>query len=128
MPGRGYFEFPVRPSHQIEIKYSLGENNGIIVLAVVGEAGRWYEVEPCVTRETLKNYRDGEASRRANAEKVRALVAAIKEPLRSELKALIREQKYQTARARFEQATGQAPGINGMLVIRELKTEVKANN
>jgi len=48
--------------------------------------------------------------------------------LRSELQALIREQKYQTARARYEQATGQAPGINAMLVIRELKAELRGNN
>ena len=128
LPWKGYFEFPVRPSHQIEIKYSLGEDNGMIVLAVVHERGRWYEVDPCATRETLKNYREGEAARRAQAEKTKALVTAIKEPLRSELQALIREQKYQTARTRYEQATGQAPGINGMLVIRELKAELKGNN
>lgn len=80
LPWKGYFEFPVRPSHQIEIKYSLGEDSGIIVLAVVHESGRWYEVDPCATKETLKNYREGEASRRAQAEKAKALVAAIKEP------------------------------------------------
>jgi hypothetical protein len=128
LPQNRYFEFPVRPSHQIEIKYSLGEDNGMIVLAVVHESGRWYEVDSCATRETLKNYREGEAARRAQAEKVKALVTAIKEPLRSELRALIREQKYQTARARYEQAAGQAPGINGMLVIRELKAELRRNN
>ncbi len=127
-PWKGYFEFPVRPSHQIEIKYSLGEDDGMIVLAIVNESGRWYEVDSCVTRETLKNYREGEAARRAQTEKVKALVTAIKEPLRSELRVLIREQKYQTARTRYEQATGQAPGINGMLVIRELKAELKRNN
>lgn len=128
LPWKGYFEFPVRPSHQIEIKYSLGEDSGMIVLAVVNESGRWYEVDPCATKETLKNYSEGQASRRALAEKAKALVAAIKEPLRSELLALIREQKYQTARARYEQATNQTPGINGMLVIRELKAELRGNN
>ena len=128
LPWKGYLEFPVRPSHQIEIKYSLGEDDGMIVLAVMNESGRWYEVDSCATRETLKNYRDGEAARRAQTEKVKALVTAMKEPLRSELRALIREQKYQTARARYEQAAGQAPGIDGMLVIRELKAELKRNN
>ena len=74
LPWKGYFEFPVRPSHQIEIKYSLGEDNGVIVFAVVHESGRWYEVDPCATRETLKKYREGEAARRAQAEKAKALV------------------------------------------------------
>ena len=44
----------------------------MIVFAAVHESGRWYEVDPCATRETLKKYREGEAARRAQAEKAKA--------------------------------------------------------
>jgi hypothetical protein len=117
LPFKGYAEFPIRPSHEIRITYSRGlEDSAEHELWLLLERDRWYEVDPCMTEATLKGLQADEPARQARIAKTRALVVAINEPLRSELKALIREGKSSSARQRYQDASGQDADASALVV------------
>jgi hypothetical protein len=79
------------------------------VAGIVAEDENHFDGEPCATGQALKPYRDGASIRAKSLAQHKALAAAIKEPLRSHLLALPREQKTGEARNRCKEATGQPP-------------------
>ena len=123
--GPTFGEFPVRPTQKVQIHYQEGEDAGTAVLFLVQEKGRWLEDDPCVSQQMLKQFRDDEPARKERIAKTDALVAAIQEPLRSQLKALIREHKTMTATKQYQQASGQ-DYETCMFVIYELTPEARA--
>ncbi len=122
-----YAQFPVRPSQQLQIEYEQGEDHGAVLVWLVRENGRWFQDDPCVTEQTLKEYRDDEPARKQRIAKDKALVAAIAEPLRSELLALLREHKTMTATKRYQDASGQ-DYETCMFVIYELTPEARQSS
>lgn len=123
LPGKGWAEFPIRPSHEIHLTYSRGpEESADLTVWAVRQGDRWYQVEPCLTTAALEALRADEPDRRARIADAQARVASIEEPLRSELKALIREGKPITARKRYQAATGTDLDA-AMLVIYHLTAE-----
>jgi hypothetical protein len=117
-------EFPVRPTQQVEIEYDQGEDHGVVLFWLVQENGRWFQDDPCASDETLKSYRDDEPARKQRIAKDKALAAAIKDPLRSELIALLRQHKTTGATQRYQDASGQ-DHQTAMLVIYELAPEAR---
>jgi hypothetical protein len=115
----GSWRFPVRPTRKLQIEYRQGEDSGILLLWLVQENGRWFEDDPCATEKTLKEFHDDEPARQKRIAHSKALAAAIKEPLRSELIGLLREHKTTTATMRYQKATG-SDYETSMLVIYEL--------
>ncbi len=98
---------PVKPTQQLQIDYQIGDDSGSLILLLVRENGRVYNVVPCATELALKQFRDNApAVARFNAEH-KALAAAIQEPLRSQLMALLRQHKTGEATDRYRKASGQ---------------------
>ena len=123
LPGKGWAEFPIRPSHEIHVTYSRGpEDSADLIVWAVQQNGRWYQVEPCLTAAAVDSLRADEPARRERIAAAQARVASIEEPLRSELKALIREGKPITAQKRYQAATGSDLNT-AMLVIYHLTAE-----
>lgn len=122
-----YARFPVRPALRLQLEYDEGEDSGTLLLWLVQEKDRWYQDDPCATEQMLKQFRDDEPARKARIAKTLALVADIKEPLRSELKAMLRDHKTVTATKRYENASGQ-DYENSMMVIYELTPEARRGN
>ena len=122
-----YARFPVRPALRLQIDFGEGEDHGTLLLWLLQEKGRWYQVEPCLTEQTLKEFRDDEPARKARVAKTLALVAEIKEPLRSELKTMIRDHKTVTATKRYQEASGQ-DYETCMMVIYELTPEARRSH
>lgn len=117
----GYAIFPVRPTQEVQIDYTRGqENSGTVILWLVQESKGWAEVFPCATSETLQNFKAQLAEIRANEEKTKALVDAIQDPLRSELIALLKQGKSSTAATHYAEAAKQ-DRTTVMFVIDEME-------
>ena len=116
--------FPVPPTQQLQIEYQQGEDSGTVLVYLVQENGRWLQDDPCATEQTLKEFREDAAARKQRIAEHKAMAAAIKEPLRSELIGLLREHKTSTATKRYQEATGK-DYETCMFVIYELEPEAR---
>src|SRR5215475_7204803 len=123
----GYAFFPARPTQEIQIDYTQGqENSGTVILWLVQEGKGWAEVFPCATSETLQNFKAKLPEINANEEKTKALVDALQDPLRSELIALLRQGKSSTAATHFAEATKQ-DRATAMYVIEEMEYRLETD-
>ncbi len=114
--------FAVRPERALRIDYQYPGtlDGGQEFLALVRRNGRWMVDFPCMTTEAIQDYRDGAADR----EHYRALAAAIKEPLRSQLLAMVRAHQDGEAATRYQQVAGGNMNT-AMLVINALKDQLR---
>ena len=102
MAQEGYFL--VKPERELRIDYSYPDtrDGGQLLLYLVHENGRWMSVLPCMTKHAIQDYRDSAADRAH----YKAIAAGIKEPLRSELMAMLRKHQAGEAEERYKAATG----------------------
>jgi hypothetical protein len=114
--------FPVRPDQELQIDYQRGDDGGTEVIYLVREKGRWFDDYPCASDQTLKQYRDDAPARAERAARFKAIADGIKEPLRSQLIALLRENKTVDAITRYKESSGQDYGTS-MYVIDVLAHE-----
>jgi hypothetical protein len=104
--------FPVKPDRELQIDYQIGDDGGSVVVYLVRENGRLFDDEPCASEQTLKQYNDDAPARAKLLAERKALADAIKDPLRSELIALLREHKTAEATTRYKEASGQDYGTS----------------
>ena len=116
--------FPVNPTSEMHIDYQQGNDVGGVVLWLAQENGRWFADQRCVTEQSLKIFRDGATARNEAHARYKSLADGIKDPLRSELIAMLGKHDTAAAIDRYRQATGQN-STTSMLVINELKEESK---
>ncbi|MGC2636402.1 MAG: hypothetical protein WA294_04440 [Acidobacteriaceae bacterium] len=102
MGQEGYFL--VKPERELHIDYSYPNTNdgGQLVLYLVHEDGRWMSDFPCMTAAGIRDFKDAAADR----ERYKAMAAAIKEPLRSELAGMLSKHQTGEAEERYKAATG----------------------
>jgi hypothetical protein len=116
--------FPVTPTSEMHIDYQQGDDAGSVVLWLVRENGRWFADQPCASEQTLKQFRDGAAARKEAEARYKMLADGIKDPLRSELIAMLHKHETGSATDRYHQASGQDMQTS-MFVINELRSETK---
>lgn len=109
--------FLVKPERELHIDYEYPgtSDGGTLVLWLVHQNGRWMADFPCMTAQAIQDYRDSAPDR----EHYKAIAAAIKEPLRSELLAMLRVHKFGEAETRYKEVTG-GDMKTAMLVIHAL--------
>jgi hypothetical protein len=114
--------FAVRPERELHIDYQYPGTNdgGQSFLALVRRNGRWMIDFPCMTTEAIQDFRDNAADR----QRYRALAAAIKEPLRSQLLAMVRAHQDGEAATRYQKIAG-GDMNTAMLVINGLKDQLR---
>ena len=102
MASQGYLL--VKPERELRIDYDYPNtrDGGQLLLYLVHENGRWMSVFPCMTARAIQDYRD-DAADRAH---YKAIAAGIKEPLRSELMAMLQKHQRGEAEERYKGATG----------------------
>jgi hypothetical protein len=126
LPFKGYAVFPVRPAQQVQINYNYGvESSGIIMFWLVQEGNGWAEDSPCMTPETLQQFKASLPEIKANGEKTKSQVDSLQEPLRSELVALLKQGKPSAAADRYVAATGQDRNT-AMFVIEEMQYRLES--
>jgi len=124
----GYAIYPVRPTQEVQIDYSQGmENSGSVIFWVVQEGKGWAEVFPCVNPETIQKFKNELPEIKAHEEKIKGLVDALQDPLRSELLALLKEGKSSTAATHYAEATKQ-DHATAMYVIEEMEFRLENAN
>jgi hypothetical protein len=96
--------FVVKPERELHIDYQYPNTNdgGQLILYLVRRNGRWLSDFPCMTEQGLQSFRENAAARKHYVD----LAAAIKEPLRSQLIAMLRQHQLGEASERYQKATG----------------------
>jgi hypothetical protein len=104
----GMAMYPLPPTHQMQIDAETGPHRSLsIILQVTPSAGAWLQVMPCPTTEGLNAFR---AARKANAAqdaRAKDLAAALQEPLRGEISALVKAGKKIDAIKHYQAASGE---------------------
>jgi len=116
--------WPLKPTQEIHIDYQQGDDSGSVVVWLVRENGRWLGDFPCVTDAAIKEFRDNAAKNKELLAKYKAMADGIKEPLRSELLAMLRAHETGRATDRYHAATGHDERTS-MLVMNALKDETR---
>ena len=107
LPSDGKSDYPLRPSHQLQIDFDTGPYSSTsIVLFIVRDGARWYEVLPCPRPDAISSIPAIEAKRAEQARKVESLVAGLPDPLRAEIIALARQGRRIDAINKYRDATG----------------------
>jgi hypothetical protein len=116
----GYFL--VKPERELHIDYQYPNSNdgGLIILYLVRQNGRWTGDFPCMTERAIQDFR-ANAAARAHYSKI---AAAIAEPLRSELLAMLRRHQSGEASERYQKATG-SDMRTSMLVVSALQDQLQ---
>jgi hypothetical protein len=99
--------FPVKPAQELQIDYQQRDDSGSTILYLVRENGRLLIDEGCANEQALKKFHDEAPARAKFLAQEKALAAAIKEPLRSQLMALLHEHMRSEAIKRYKEASGQ---------------------
>jgi hypothetical protein len=108
LPSDGKSEYPLNPSHQLQIDFNTGPYSSTsIVLFIVRDSARWYEVLPCPRPDAVAGIRAIEAKRAERERNIESLVARLGDPLRAEITALARQGRRIDAIKRYRDATGE---------------------
>lgn len=99
---------PAKPTHVIQLDFPAGEfgSKGVLI-NIAFENGSWFEVFGCPTPDALQKFRTATNQRNAEVARAETLFASLRDPLLSELKALLREGKKVTAITRYRDASGE---------------------
>jgi hypothetical protein len=96
------FPIPVRATYELQV--DVGD---VIMIRYLAPAnGSWYEVYPCPNEKGMAFYRKQVAEGAEQKKKAAQLLADLKDPLRSELKDLLRQQHKIDAIKRYEASAG----------------------
>lgn len=102
------FDYPIRPTHLLEIDFETGPYRSAgLVLQVVYDTKQWYEVTACPKPETVVAAQAAEVERAKRAERVKALVANISPPLKKIVVGLFKEGRRIDAYKHYVNATGE---------------------
>ncbi|MGB6942571.1 MAG: hypothetical protein WBE37_09270 [Bryobacteraceae bacterium] len=95
-------KYPVRPAYEVQIAVEHSDLTYIRFLASAN--GSWYEVYPCPNQKGMAYLREQQKEGTQQRRKVAQLAAGLKDPLRSELKDLLRQQRKIDAVKKYEAA------------------------
>jgi hypothetical protein len=104
---KGQFDYPLLPTHQIQIDFDTGPHSGTtIVLFVVYDAKRWYEVLPCPRPEIITRMQAAKEAAVKQEQRAQLLAAQLSEPLRTELIELAKKGRRVEAIKKYSSTSG----------------------
>ena len=108
LPFGEVFDYPVRPTHNLQIQYAVNDDVGAsIVQQLAPESNRWAIVIPCPSAEALRTMRESKTLVENRKARAKELVRELKDPLLSELKGLLEQGRLVEAYQRYSKATGE---------------------
>jgi hypothetical protein len=103
------FIYPVRPTHLIQIDYETGQNQGrSIMLQIKEENGQYFEVLGCPKAGLAGMSHKAKIAKEKDKERAKALFLELKDPLLSEIKALLKQGRKIQAWKRYSAETGES--------------------
>jgi hypothetical protein len=107
-PSEAKFDYPVTPTHILQFDYSTKPfSSTTLVLSIVKEGSRWYEVLPCPQPEAVSMAKSNEAKTRELEARAKALAAELRDPLRTEIISLAKQGHSIDAMKRYAEASGE---------------------
>ncbi len=103
LPADG-FAYPVQPTYELNLDDPNSDTLVVVFLAQAGDA--WYMVTPCPNEKGMATWREMAATKKARDEKIATLAAELKDPLRSELRVLIKGGRIVDAAKKYQQTNG----------------------
>ena len=103
MSARGW-KYDVRPTHAFHIDLvSTGPRQSAIAVFSALDAGVWYEVLPCPNGKALIDMRQAKLRDEAEWARARGLAAHLRNPLRAEVLAFLRQDRPVSAAKRYSE-------------------------
>jgi hypothetical protein len=103
LPADG-FAYPVQPTYELNLDDPNSDTLVVVFLAQAGDA--WYMVVPCPNEKGMTVWREMAATKKARDEKIASLASELKDPLRSELRELIKGGRIVDAAKKYQQTNG----------------------
>ena len=104
----GEADYPVVPTHQLQIDFDTGPFSGTtVVLLIVYDAKRWHEVLPCPRPETIAKIKAAEEEAAKEERRIQSLAVNVAEPLRAELIELMKKGRRVDAIRRYAVVSGE---------------------
>ncbi len=107
MPTDGHSDYPVRPSHQIQIDFVTDHyRSSSVVLFVAHDGVQWREILPCPRGDVIAQSRANQIAEQKEAIRAQDLRDGMPRALRTELLGLLRDGRKVEAVRRHAAATG----------------------
>jgi hypothetical protein len=113
------FTLPVQPTHQMNISTSTDENDVVLGRPIAYQDGRWYETAPCPTDLGMEQLLKRDRKVAAKKAQLDALYDGLKDPMRSDLKKLISQNRIGEACDKYTRAQ-KIDFITGCTVVKRL--------
>src|SRR5579872_4546268 len=120
LPSDG-FSYPVEPTYELHLKLDKTNTELVRYLAPAGKA--WYMVLPCPNEKGIAFVHENVLKAKAQKERTAQLVAELKNPLRGELLALLKQNQMLAAVRRYQSATGLQDFTLAVMVINAIDPE-----
>ena len=102
-----WFPYPVRPTHDIQIDYQNGPTSfESDIIEVAPSGGSWYLVEACPNEQGLRFMRESQAQGARQEAQAKKLASEVRDPLLSQIKALLAQHHKIEAIKAYQKATG----------------------
>jgi hypothetical protein len=98
------FAYPVHPTYELNLDNPKSETLIVTFLAQAGDA--WYMVVPCPNEKGMAVFREMAATKKARDERIAGLAAELKDPLRAELRELIKSGRIVDAAKKYQGTNG----------------------
>lgn len=107
MPTDGHSDYPVRPTHQLQVDFVTGpHSSSSFVLFVAHDGAQWREVLPCPRGDMIAQSRANQVAAEKEALQARSLKNSVPAALRTELMGLLKDGRKVEAIRRHSAATG----------------------
>jgi hypothetical protein len=114
------FHTPVQPTYDLNLQFD--QSDEVMAIFLAQSNGGWYEVFPCPNEKGMAYFRQTLVDYAEAQKKAAQLAAGLKDPLRSELKELLRQEQYTGVIQKIRDATGADTGM-AMRVMNLLKKQ-----
>lgn len=102
------FDYPLRPTHRLQLDFSIGQNRSTtMVLQVARHGGAWREVSACPKPETVAAAKAASQARALHREKVQQLLKSISPKVKGEVVALLKDGRRIDAIKVYRAASGE---------------------
>lgn len=102
------FDYPVRPTHRLQLDFSTGPNRSTaMVLQVARHDGAWREVKACPKPETVAAAKAASQARAQHRQKVERLLKDLSPRVKDEVVALLKDGRRIDAIKAYRAASGE---------------------
>jgi hypothetical protein len=102
------FDYPIRPTHRLQLDFNMTPTHSkTMVLQLVHEGSRWYDMIPCPKPETIAAARTARQAEADRAQRARALAAGIPPELKRRVLELVKAGRRLDAVKHYQSASGE---------------------